>query len=136
MTSAGPSLAGPGVRHVFIRDLMAMAAIGVHPHEHGGAQRVRINVDMAVEDESDEPGEGADRLARVVDYQRVVERVRAIVAAGHVKLVETLGERIATACLDDARVIRVNVRVEKLDVFADAGSVGIELQRSRKSPPS
>ena len=130
--TAVPGIAGPGVRHVFVRDMTALAAIGVHPHEHGTRQRIRINVDMAVADE----GDGEDRLSRVLDYQRVVEDVRAIVAAGHVKLVETLGERIASACLVDARVLRVRVRVEKLDVFDDVGAVGVELERSNRSGAS
>ena len=120
-------IAGPGVRHVFLRDMMLMASIGVYPHEHGGAQRVRVNVDLAVRD----PGDGDDRLERVVDYERVAEAVRAIVGAGHVKLAETLAERIAAACLGDARIERARVRVEKLDVFPDVASVGVEVERGR-----
>lgn len=119
-------MAGPGVRHVFLRDMLLMASIGVYPHEHAGAQRVRLNVDLAV---ADQPGD--DRLDRVVDYERVANKVRAIVAAGHIKLVETLAERVAVACLDDPRVLRARVRVEKLDVFADIFSVGIEVERAR-----
>ena len=123
-------LVGPGVRHVFLRDMLLMASIGVYPHEHGGQQRVRLNVDLAVVDEqASEPGE--DRLDRVVDYERVANQVRAIVAAGHIKLVETLAERVALACLEDRRVLRARVRVEKLDVFADAVSVGVEVERAR-----
>ena len=45
-----------------------------------------------------------DEMARVVDYEKLAERVRGIVAAGHVRLVETLAERIAEACLADRRV--------------------------------
>ena len=40
------------LRHVFLRDLVLPASIGVHPHEHTQRQRVRINVDLAVEDDS------------------------------------------------------------------------------------
>ncbi len=123
-------IAGPGVRHVFLRDMLLMASIGVHPHEHGGPQRVRVNVDMAVRDWLVQDG-AADRLDDVVDYERVADAVRAIVAAGHVRLVETMAERIARACLEDARVLRAWVRVEKLDVFADAASVGVEIERGR-----
>ena len=121
------SMAGPGVRHVFLRDMALLAAIGVYPHEHHGPQRVRINVDLAVLE-----GDGeADRLDRVLNYEGVAAAVRAIVAAGHVKLVETLAERIAAACLEDQRVIRARVRVEKLDVFADTAAVGVEVERAR-----
>ena len=119
-------IAGPGIRHVFLRDMVLLAAIGVHPHEHGGAQRVRVNVDLAVRET-----EGGDLLSRVVDYEGVANAVRAIVAAGHIKLVETLAERIAEACLEDGRVVRAVIRVEKLDVFADAASAGVEVERRR-----
>ena len=30
-----------GLRHVFLRDLVLPASIGVHPHEHAARQRVR-----------------------------------------------------------------------------------------------
>ena len=100
--------AAAGLRHVFLRDMVLAARIGVHAHEQGTAQRVRINVDLAVDD----PGAmgaaasvGPDVLARVVDYQAVAEAVRAIVAARHVRLVETLAERIADACLDNKLVM-------------------------------
>ncbi len=63
---------------------------------------------------------GRDELARVVDYETLAERVRGIVAAGHVRLVETLAERIAEVCLADRRVHLARVRVEKLDIFQDA----------------
>jgi dihydroneopterin aldolase len=59
----------------------------------------------------------------------VADTVRAIVASGHVRLVETLAERIAEACLTDRRVHVARVRVEKLDIFADATSAGVEIER-------
>ncbi|MHA1598894.1 MAG: dihydroneopterin aldolase, partial [Alphaproteobacteria bacterium] len=43
--------------------------------------------------------------------------------------VETLAEDIAAMCLDDARVRSARVRVEKLDVFVEVASVGVEIER-------
>jgi dihydroneopterin aldolase len=121
------------LRHVFLRDLVLPASIGIHPHEHTAPQRVRVNIDLAVEDDGARPLSrvpvGRDELSRVVDYEQVANRVRAIVAAGHVRLVETLAERIAEACLTDPRIYLVRVRVEKLDVFPDAASAGVEIER-------
>lgn len=113
-----------GLRHVFLRDMVLPARIGVHAHEHRGEQRVRINIDLAVPDEA-----GPDALARVVDYEAIANAVRRIVAAGHVRLVETLAERIAQSCLEDVRVRIVRVCVEKLDVFADSVSAGVAIER-------
>lgn len=121
------------LRHVFLRDLVLQASIGVHPQEHTTQQRVRINIDLAVEDDGARPLSrspvGRDDLSRVVDYENVATRTRAIVASGHVRLVETLAERIAEACLTDSRVYLARIRVEKLDVFADATSAGVEIER-------
>ena len=114
------------VRRVFVKDLVLAALIGVHRHEKDGRQRVRINLDMEVI-ESEQPAQ--DRLADVVCYEDVVTAIRGIVAAGHINLVESLAELIADRCLEDRRVRKVRVRVEKLDVFADASSVGVEIER-------
>lgn len=113
-------------RQVFVRDLVLPALIGVHRHEQDGRQRVRLNLDMEVL-EGDEITQ--DRLSDVVCYEEIVSAVRDIVAAGHINLVETLAELTAAKCLEDQRVLKVRVRVEKLDVFADAASVGVEIER-------
>jgi len=121
------------LRHVFLRDLVLSASIGIYPHEHAARQRVRINVDLGVEDDGaralSRARVGRDELSRVVDYEKVAAAVRGIVAAGHVRLVETLAERIAEACLTDPRVHLARIRVEKLDIFADATSAGVEIER-------
>jgi 7,8-dihydroneopterin aldolase/epimerase/oxygenase len=120
-------------RHMFIRDLVLAASIGVYPHEHVAPQRVRINVDLAIADDgaakTSRAAIGQDDLSRVVDYEALVNRIRAMVAAGHVQLVETLAERLAEACLTDDRILIARVRVEKLDIFADATSAGVEVER-------
>ena len=121
------------LRHVFLRDLILPANIGIHPHEHAAPQRVRINVDLGVTDDGALPLSrapvGKDELSRVVDYEVIANTVRAIIASGHVRLVETLAERIAEACLADTRVHLARITVEKLDIFADATSAGVEIER-------
>ncbi len=115
------------ISHVFIRNLCLDAQIGVYGHEHGRHQKVRINVDLAVDDTP--PLD--DRLDQVVDYDDITGRIRGIVAAGHVKLAETLAHRIAEACFSDPRVRRARVRVEKLSALEDAESAGVEIERRR-----
>lgn len=116
------------VRRVFLRNIVLAGEIGVLPHEHGRRQRVRINVELEVDEQG---GPRQDDLTEVVDYAKLAERVRATVAAGHHKLVETLAERIASSAFFDGRVRSVRVRVEKLDVFDDIEAVGVEIERVR-----
>lgn len=117
-----------GIRHLFIRDLILSCRIGVYEHEHGAPQRVRINVDLGVI----EAGPAAsDRLDDVVDYEALLGRIKSTAGAEHVNLIETLAERLAALCLEDERVASARVRVEKLDVFAEAAAVGVEIERRR-----
>ncbi|MEE8534028.1 MAG: dihydroneopterin aldolase [Alphaproteobacteria bacterium] len=117
--------AGGAVRRLFIRDLMLDCWIGIHRHEHDADQRVRINIDLTVRD--DRPVN--DKIANVIDYDDIVGGVKAIIAAGHINLVETLAGRIADFCVSDGRVLSARVRVEKLDAIAEAASVGVEIER-------
>jgi dihydroneopterin aldolase len=122
-----PRFAGAGTRHVFIRNLELAAHIGVYRQEEGRTQKVRINVDLATDDIAD----AQDMLENVVDYHVIEKRIRAIIAEGHVRLAETLAERIANACFEDKRVRTVRIRVEKLEALTNAESVGIEIERTR-----
>ena len=115
-----------GIRHVFVRDLMLDAHIGVYRHEEGRTQPIRINIDLTVTD-AGAPQE--DRLEDVVDYHQVVKGIEAMVDKGHVKLVETLAEKIAANCLADPRVHVARVRIEKLEALDNATSVGVEIER-------
>ena len=118
----------PGILRVFVRDLVLPCRIGVYRHEKQGPQRVRINLDLLVKEPSEDLH---DEVARVVSYETVTDGIRAMCAGPHINLVETLAERIADLCLDDARVRSVTVRVEKLDIFQDAESAGVEIARDR-----
>lgn len=111
---------------LFVRDLVLPGLLGVYQRERGRPQRVRVNLDLEVE-----RGAGGDEIDAVVSYDDVIGGVHEVVAAGHVQLAETLAERIATRCLADRRVIEARVRVDKLEPFAEADSVGVEITRKR-----
>jgi 7,8-dihydroneopterin aldolase/epimerase/oxygenase len=112
---------------IMVRDLMLSARIGLHQHERIAQQRIRVNLDLAIAD----LGVIDDDYDKVVCYGELVTGVRHVVGAGHVNLVETLAERIAAMCLRDPRVLSARIRVEKLDVFPEASSVRVEIERHR-----
>jgi 7,8-dihydroneopterin aldolase/epimerase/oxygenase len=120
--------AGARVRHVFVRDLDLMALIGIYDHEKVKPQRIVVNVDLSVQEAE---GPMSDDIDHVVSYEIVVKKIEAIVAAGHVNLVETLAEKFAEACLRDRRVLAARVRIEKPDIIPNARSVGVEIERGR-----
>ena len=122
-----------GSYRVIVRDLVLAARIGVWKREKVVDQRVRINVELLAMRAgpllADEPRTG--RRDRILRYDTVVAGIRKIIAEGHIDLCETLAERIAALCLESKRVKSARVRVEKLDVYPDAASVGAEIERHR-----
>jgi dihydroneopterin aldolase len=116
------------IQHVFIRDLTLPALIGIYIHEKENPQPIRINLDLAVKANMNA---NKDRLADVVSYEEIADGVRKLIASGHVNLVETLAQQIADMCFSHQRVQTVRVRVEKLAVFEDAVSAGVEIERHR-----
>jgi methylenetetrahydrofolate dehydrogenase (NADP+)/methenyltetrahydrofolate cyclohydrolase len=108
---------------ILVRDLDLMASIGVYAHEEADRQPIRVNLEL----EAERGGEGLG----VVCYAEAAERVRALVAAGHIRLVEELAERIAESCLADTRVHAARVRVEKLNAVTGSAGVGVEFTRRR-----
>ena len=113
---------------VFVRGLTVSAEIGVYAHEEGRSQPLVVDVELTV----DTPAAGWRSIVETVNYERIGEHARAIAAAGHIGLVETFAWRLAHACLEEARVNRVRVRVEKPMALApDAEAAGVEIVLER-----
>lgn len=102
---------------VGFQELTLDASVGVYAHERVQRQPIRLGVTLDLVC----PGPtGDDAQAWTL----------AVLAEGHITLIETLAERVAARCLADARVRAVTVRVEKLQIFPDV-IVGIEIVRQR-----
>ncbi len=110
---------------VFVRGLRVEAGIGVHDHEQGRLQTLVIDVTLEL---TPAP---VERLGDTVNYETVAQAARAIVAEGHVGLVETFAERLAAACLKDGRARRCAVRIEKPGALEGAAAAGCEVVLTR-----
>ena len=107
---------------VFVRGLKIDAEIGIHAHEHGRHQPLVVDVELDI------AGGAWDRIADTINYEMIAAKARATAAHGHFQLVEAFAERLGWACLEDERVSRVRVRVEKpLALAPDAAAAGAEL---------
>jgi 7,8-dihydroneopterin aldolase/epimerase/oxygenase len=118
---------GPGpLDRISVRDYTRSLEIGAFATERGVTQRLRFNVVLEVGHHAAAQDDDVDK---VISYDTITEAIEAQLAAERVNLLETLAERIAAACLTDARAVRVFVRVEKLDRIP--GALGVEIVRSR-----
>ena len=131
LRQAAPRVAPKEARvpdRVFIHDLVLDIEIGVHHHEKGTTQRVRFSVDV---DLTPAARDLDDDIGRTFDYDTIISGIKAIVARGHINLVETLAEDVARHSLAHPRAARVVVKIEKLD--KEPGAVGVEILRAKGS---
>lgn len=123
-----PRATGAPQRKVFLKGLVISAYIGAYEHELHAPQTLRIDLEIGVI----EPANPAsDSLEDVVCYNRLTQGIKAIAAEGHIKLVETLAERIADLALSHHMVLSVSVRIEKPGAIAEAECAGVEVIRSK-----
>lgn len=112
---------------VFVRDFVLPVRIGAYAHERDAAQRVRFDIDTTIL----RLQHAAEEMVDVFSYDVITDGIRMLTERGHVALVETLAERIAAMLLAHPRVVKVRVRVSKLDT--GSGSVGVAIERLRPS---
>jgi FolB domain-containing protein len=113
---------------IFIRDLALRCIIGVQDFERKEKQDVLINLEL--EADLSTPG-ASDDIGDTVDYKTLKKRIIALVEDSRFKLVEALAEAIARTALEDPKVERVKVLVEKPGALRFARSVGVEVERVR-----
>ena len=115
-------------RKVFVKGLLLDAFIGAYEHEQGVSQPLRIDFELDV---TEPVNPVSDQLEDVVCYNKLTQSVKQIIDEGHIKLVETLAERVADLALSHPMVISVSVRIEKPNAIAEADAVGVEIYRTK-----
>lgn len=115
---------------VIIKNILARGVIGINEWERDKPQDMLINIDMYTEIRG---AAAPDSIAECIDYSLVTKKVLHHAESAHRYTVEALAEDIAQICLEDPRVLKTTVRVEKPGAVRFSESVGVEIERSRKS---
>lgn len=113
---------------LFIKDLLVRTVLGVSAEERRDRQDVLISVELITDTSA--PGR-SDDLADAVNYRTIAKQILALADKSAFQLVEKFAEEIALICLDDARVRRASVTVEKPGALRFARSVGVSIDRDR-----
>jgi len=115
---------------IYIRDLALRCIIGVNQNERTEKQDVIINVILSTD--TRKAGQ-TDVLGDSVDYKMVKKAILSLVEKSEFLLIEKLADEIAKVCLDDSKVQKVNVTVDKPGVLRYTRSVAVEIVRTRES---
>ena len=113
---------------VFIKNILARGIIGINEWERDKPQDILINIDLFTAPRNQAESDDANEI---IDYSEVTKKVLRHAETAKRYTVEALANDIAKICLEDTRVLKVTVRVEKPGAVRFAQTVGVEIERSR-----
>ncbi len=119
----------PPMDSILIRDLRVEVLIGIYRREKYVPQTVSVDLDIGI------PGEtvfASDRVADTIDYAQVANRIKALGASGHFRLVETFADRIARILIDEFKAPWVKVSAAKIGILPNAKFVGVAIERGQR----
>ncbi len=111
-----------------IKDLHLRCIIGINAEERRDRQDIVINIVMWSDFAK---AAASDDVRDTVNYRTITKRIIEHVENSQYYLLETLAERIAQICLQEAQVRKVEVSVDKPGALRFARSVGVRLERER-----
>lgn len=109
-----------------IRDLSLRCVIGLNDWEREKRQDVVVSVTLHID--LSRAGE-SDQIEDTIDYKRVKDRIVGLVEDSQFRLIERLAEGIAAIGLEDPRVERVDVSLDKPGALRFTRSVAVEITR-------
>ena len=118
-----------GLDKLHIRDLMLRCIIGLNDWEREKKQDILINITLYADLNT---ACQSDRIEDTVDYKTIKQNVVDMVESSSYMLVECLAQHIADICLENPKVQRVNVMIDKTGALRFARSVGVEIIREQE----
>ena len=115
--------------NIFIKGLVLKAYIGIYSDEKINKQRIRFNVSISAKDNIKKEN---NDISQFVSYEDIINKIKKVLSLGHIPLLETMADKIADECLKNKKISLIKIRIEKLDIFKDAESVGIKIIRKQK----
>ena len=113
---------------ILVNKLVIDALIGIHEYEKNKKQKISISLKLKANENFRNIN---DNIKNVVSYENIVNDIKNFINKGHVGLLETLAEEIFVICFKDKRILEAKIKIEKLEVFSETESVGIEIQRKK-----
>lgn len=113
---------------VFIRDLKVQGILGIHDWERVAPREIIINVTLFTDTHR---AAKSDDINDCVDYSAMAKKIRAHAESAARMTVEALANDLAELCLQEKKLRKVIVRVDKPGAVPDAVSVGVEIERGR-----
>jgi D-erythro-7,8-dihydroneopterin triphosphate epimerase len=108
-----------------IKNLRLRAIVGVNPWERTEPQAVIINLEVEFDGQE---AARSDNLEDTIDYRTISKKVIELVENSQYQLIETLAGNVLRTVMEDKRICRARVEVDKPNAVKSADSTSVELE--------
>ncbi len=115
-------------RKILIKNFIIHEIIGIHEHEKNNKQKIIFNIELDVRKDV-LPNE--NNLSSIVNYEKITNKIENLVKNKNYNFLESLAEDSFKEIFEDNRIDSVKIKIEKPDAISNAGSVGVEVFKSR-----
>ena len=116
-------------RAIFIKNFIIQEIIGIHKHEKLKKQKIKFNIVLDI-NQSSLPNE--KDIKSIVDYEKITNKLENLTKSKKYNFLESLAEDSFKEIFEDKRINSVTIKIEKPEAIKNAGSVGVEVFKTRK----
>ena len=115
-------------KKILINELILDLKLGYYDFEKEKAQKVKFSLEIDYLDKK--PSNDKD-LRSIVNYATIVKLIKKLIKKKHYNFLETLAEAVFDELFKDKRIAKIMLKIEKLEIFKECSSVGIQITKKR-----
>lgn len=111
-----------------IKNLKLRTIIGVHKWEESVDREIIINAEIAT---NLTQSLQSDNIDDTVDYDFVITKIKNLVETNRFKLIEKMAQSIMDSILEDPRISKCKLEIDKVGIFDYVDSVSVTLEQNQ-----
>ena len=124
--AAEPQIRNTNYVLIKIKNLRLTTIIGVHAWEDHVDREIIINAEIETKNVASLT---TDNIADTIDYDEVVSKIKNLLQSKRFKLIEKMAAEIMQKIMEDKRIFRCKLEVDKVGVIAGVDSFSITLEQ-------
>tara|TARA_B100000282_G_scaffold279257_1_gene239486 strand:+ start:507 stop:926 length:420 start_codon:yes stop_codon:yes gene_type:complete len=112
-------------KKIIVKDLILLISVGIHNFEKLKKQKVKFNLTITTDPNL------KSEIKSIVNYESIINDIKRITKKKHFDLLENLAENIFDEIFKNKKIIKIKLRIEKLDIIKETKSVGIEVVKTK-----
>ncbi len=111
-----------------IKNLRLQTVVGVYDWEEKINREIIINAEIETDFKNSLI---SDDLADAIDYETITSKIKNLIATSRFKLVERMAQKVADVIMEDSRVKKCRVEIDKIGAVEAVESFAVVVEGNR-----